>query len=496
MLQHLGEDQAGLLLHDVQGVVRRDGVLALEAIGPVGVLGGALIGTEVGTPHQGVGHGGQLLLQPGRQHGQAHDLDEADVLLLDVVELGMGVVDAQGVLGGGDVVAEHQVQLVVAAPAAGDGGDGVVGLPIRLSENEGGLVGIAPPGAQDLVGQVDEALRVGGGEADHRHGPLHDAGLHILVAGEGEGGLHRRLFHGEGVVAALEVVVGQDGAAHDGQVGVGAHEVVGELAHEVQQLGEAGPVDLHGHVLAVEADAVLIVIDVGGVLQKPGRAVDGDGDDAVVGPGGVVDPAGVALIFGAQLAPGIGRGGQVPGGGNGLGVLLWLGEVDGDVQVPVLRGGDPLHIFCNAVPADIVGILAEFIVPVGGLLRAPGIEGPELLDDLGGPGGEHAHQLGVEEVPVDHRVLFEHTPGVSIVHEGSEHGGQVHGPLRRGLRLGIAVQPQGLQQGVHRPHLLTGLDEAGVQGVGHQGLDLSVHHVLSPPRSRGGGPDATSRRWR
>ena len=297
-------------------------------------------------------------------------------------------------------------------------------------------------------------------------------------------------------MAALEVVVCQDGAAHDGQVGVGAHKIVGELAHKVQQLGEAGPVDLHGHVLTVEADTVLIVVDVGGVLQKPGRAVDGDGDDAVVLPGRVVDPASIALVLSAQLAPGIGRRRQVAGGGDGLGVLLRLGEVDGDVQVPVLRRGNPLHVLGDAVPADVVGILAEFIVPVGGLLRTLGAEGLEFRDDLGGPGSEHPHQLGVEEVPVDHRVLLEHAPGVSIVHEGGEHGGQVHGALWRGLRLGIAVQPQGLQQGVHRPHPLTGLDEAGIQGVGNKGLDLSVHHVLSPPRSRGGEPDATSRRWR
>ena len=41
-------------------------------------------------------------------------------------------------------------------------------------------------------------------------------------------------FYEHRVPPALEVVMGQDRAAHDGQVGVGAHEVVGELAHEVQ----------------------------------------------------------------------------------------------------------------------------------------------------------------------------------------------------------------------------------------------------------------------
>ena len=35
-------------------------------------------------------------------------------------------------------------------------------------------------------------------------------------------------------MAALEVVVAQDGAAHDGQVGGAAHEVVREQRHEIQ----------------------------------------------------------------------------------------------------------------------------------------------------------------------------------------------------------------------------------------------------------------------
>ena len=46
---------------------------------------------QIGAAHEAVRHGGQLGLETGGQHGEAHDLDEADVLLLDVVELGVGV---------------------------------------------------------------------------------------------------------------------------------------------------------------------------------------------------------------------------------------------------------------------------------------------------------------------------------------------------------------------------------------------------------------------
>ena len=387
----------------------------------------------------------------------------------------MGVIDAQGVLLSGQVVAQHQVQLIVLAAAAGNGGDGVVGLAVGLGQDQGLLVGVAAPGGEDVVGQVDEPLGISTGQAHHRHGPLHDAGLYVLIAGEGEGGLYGSLGHSEGVPAALEVVVGQDGAAHDGQVGVGAHEVVGELTHKVQELTEAGLVNFHGGVLAVEADAVLVVVHIGGVLQEPGRAVDGDGHDAVVLTGGVVHPAGIALILRAQLAAGIGGGGQVPGSGNGLGVLLGFGQVDGDVQLAVLGGSLPLHVLGNAVPADVIGVLAELIVPVGGLLGVFRTQSLELLNDLGRAGSESAHDLGVKQVAVDDGVLLHHATLVSVVHQLVQHGGQVH--LTHFLAGGgVAVQLQHLQQGVQSPQLLTGLDQLFFQSIGQQFFNGVVDH--------------------
>ncbi len=135
---------------------------------------------------------------------------------------------------------------------------------------------------------------------------MDDAGVHVLKAGEDPLLLDGRFGHGELVVAALEVVVAQDAAAHDGQVGVAAHEVVGEEGHEVQQLAEGGTLDLHGGVLAVKDDAVLIVVDIGAVLEIPRTVVDGQRDDAVIFPGGMVQPTGIALVLHAELALGVG----------------------------------------------------------------------------------------------------------------------------------------------------------------------------------------------
>ena len=141
-----------------------------------------------------------------------------------------------------------------------------MGLAVGFSEDKGALVSVVPPCGEDLVRQVDELLRIFGRDTHHRHGPLYNARLHVLEAREDDWRLHRGFLHSEGVVSALEMVVGQDGAAHDGQVGIGAHKVVGELTNEVQQLGETGSVNLHGGMDAVQADTVLVIIDIGRIL--------------------------------------------------------------------------------------------------------------------------------------------------------------------------------------------------------------------------------------
>ena len=389
----------------------------------------------------------------------------------------MGMVDAQGMLLGGDIVPEHQVQLVVAAAAAGDGGDGAVGHAVGLGEDKGRLVGIAAPSGKDLIGQLHQPVLVGAVQPDDAHGPLDDAGLDILEPGEGQLLLHRGELHGEGVVAALEVLVAQDRAADDGQVGVGAHKVVGEQGHEVQQLGKGRLVDDHGGMGGVEDDAVLVVVDVGAVLEEPVGAGHGDGDDPVVLPGGMVHPAGVALILGAELALGIARLGRGLGGGDGLGVLLGLGEVDGDIQVAVVGLGLPPQILFDPVAADVIGILGQGIIPIGGLLGAGGIEGGELGPDLPGQGREDAHELGIKEV-LGGDVVVADAPGHGVVQQAGEDILQLQG---RGLLILVAVEAHGHQQLVGDIGLVTGLNQALLQAVADQRRDISIDshgHIL------------------
>ena len=451
---------------------------------PCGVLlqgFGVLLGRHPG--HQHICQIEQLLLQAAGKDCQTHDLDQADVLLFDVVELCVGMVDPQRVFRGGDVVAQDQIQLISAIPHPGNGGDGVVGFAVRLGKDEACLVGIAAPCGQDLVGQLHQTLVIRTGQADAAHGPVDDAGFHILKAGEYPALLDGGLGHGELVVTALEVVVAQDAAAHNGQVCIAAHEIVGEQAHEVQQLAEGGTLDLHGGVLAVEHDAVLVVVDIGAVLQIPCAAVDGQRDDAVVFAGGMVHPACIALVLHAELALGVGALGGQLGGGNGLGILFGLREVDGDIQIAVGGLGDPLHVPLDAVAADVIGILAEFIEPVGGGLGALFLV--PLLKvgaDNGGARGQHTHQLGVKQV-AGGGIVLAHAPGHGIVHQRFQDALEV-GVADISLGLGKAVQLHGHQQLIADVDLVIGQDEPGVQPIVDELLNGSRDHSTAPPSGR------------
>ena len=425
----------------------------------------------------------QLLLQAAGQHCQTHDLDKADVLLLDVVLVRMGVEHTQRMLRSTDVAPQHQIQLIVLPPATGDGGDGVVRLPIREGNHSHALVGVAAPAGENLVSQIRNPVRIAASQPDDAHGPLHNSGIYILISPEGQCLFHSSRFHGKAIVTALKMLVAQDGAAHNGQIGVGAHKVVGEHPDEVQQLLEGGLVDLHGDVLRIEDNAVLVVVDIGGVLQAPVRAANLDGDDPVVGPGRVVHPSGVALVLPAQLALGVGGLGGIFCRGNGLGVLFRLAEVDGDVHFPVLAGVFPTHILGDAVAADVVGVAAEFVIPVRSRLGALGILLPEGTDDFPGHGGHRAHDPGVEDIPGGDAIVAQ-----AVCHGIIQHSGQNFLQILR-LRLvrgGVVLLVENVQQPVGEHLMVARLGKAGIHGVGHQRVDtgFDVHactSISTPP---------------
>ena len=79
------------------------------------------------------------------------------------------------------------------------------------------------------------------------------------------------------------------------------------------------------------------------------------------------------------------------GGGNGAGILFWFGKIDGNIQVSIFSGCNPLHILCNPVAPDIVGILAKSVIPISSSFSALSKPAPELGSHPVWPGRQYGH---------------------------------------------------------------------------------------------------------
>ena len=389
-----------------------------------------------------------------------------------MVQLLVRVIEAERMLRRREIVAQDKIQLKIFPAAAGDGRDGVVRRAVSLGEDHGGFIGVAAPGSQDLLRQQAQPVRVAAGQAQDGHRPFDDPGCNVRESGKRDRRLDRGLFHGEGVVTALEMVVAQNRAADDGQIRVRAEEIMREQLRKVQQPAERRRADAHGRMLGVEDDAVLVVIDVGGILQIPAAAVQLKGDDAVVLPGGMVHAARVALVFRAQGAFGIAGLRRELGRGDGARVLLGLGEVDGDVQLAVFAGVGPLFILRDAVAADVVGVLAEAVEPVGRLLRGDLVERMEAGADLVRPGRQHPHELRVEQIAGD-LIIRADAAGDGIAGQHLQNIGQ-RGLCRGGFVEGIELQR--LEQRVARKDQILRLEEPRALGIAAEGGNIRIKH--------------------
>ncbi len=163
-------------------------------------------------------------------------------------------------------------------------------------------VAVLAPLRQDLAREVTELLLVRRVQAKHRHRVLHDTAVHILKSRHFKAELFLSLFHREGVVAALEMLMREDTAADDGQVRVTAEEIVRELLDEREEFVKGRPVNHHRRVLCVHDDGVFIVIDVGRILEAPRLAVHGHRHDAQILPRRVRNGSRIADVFDAEQA--------------------------------------------------------------------------------------------------------------------------------------------------------------------------------------------------
>ena len=103
---------------------------------------------------------------------------------------------------------------------------------------------------------------------------------------------------------------------------------------------------------------MLVVIHIGTVLKSPVAAVYSHGNDPVILARGVIYPAGIPFVFPAKKALGIPRLLCQFCCGDGLWILFGLGEINGDIKIPVLRFSDPLHILLYPVTANVIRITA------------------------------------------------------------------------------------------------------------------------------------------
>ena len=129
--------------------------------------------------------------------------------------------------------------------------------------------------------------------------------------------------------------VAQDRTAHNWQIGVGADEIVGEHVQHIEQLFKNCCINHHGNMFLIEHDAVFIIIAIGGVLESPVSAVNGNGDRPEILPCRVCQRAGKTGVFNAKLACRIFGLGLVLGCGNVAWVFFRLGTVNGYVQCAV-----------------------------------------------------------------------------------------------------------------------------------------------------------------
>ena len=304
------------------------------------------------------------------------------------------------------------------------------------------------------------------------------------------------MHHGELVRAALEVIVRQNRAAHDGQVGVRADEVMREQVHKIEQAGQALAVDVHRAMLGAHGNAVLVKVRVRAVLEAPALAVELDGDDAQILAGGVSaavgcgGASGIALVFDAELAGGILLA-RVLGctcRGDIARVLLRLGQVDGDLKIAPVGGGAPFDVARDGGTAHVAGVAAQAVEPVG---RGTGLVDAhtpiEFLVYNRRPRHERAHDAHGDAIAARRRVLDSTVGNGSLGKRGKR-------ALQVKVGQGIGVQERefldlerpghverrargadALQNGVVCPDAVVLSDHGSMDGILNQALRSLAH---------------------
>ena len=167
--------------------------------------------------------------------------------------------------------------------------------------------------------------------------------------------------------------------------------------------GTAG--NLHGHMLAVQNNAMLIIVGIRGILQKPLPAAKIQGYQAMRLAGRVTGMTGKALILPAQQALRIAGGLHQLCLGNITGILFRLGKINRNIQIAILGSRLPDNIFVNTRLSYIVRSNTQLIIVIRSQLRRPVIICPESPDYLRRPWHHAVHQQRIKQITLVGSIL-------------------------------------------------------------------------------------------
>ena len=161
--------------------------------------------------------------------------------------------------------------------------------------------------------------------------------------------------------STLIVVVGQDGATDNRQVGVGSCKIAWKSLDDVQQALKGQPADGHRKVLAVQKDAMLIKVGIGRILEAPLLSRNIKTNNPVIASSWMIDTTIVAFIFHTELTLRIVTRLNQLSRRNLLWILFRLREIDGNLQFTIVRWYTISNILCDSLQFDVVILLTELL---------------------------------------------------------------------------------------------------------------------------------------
>ena len=197
----------------------------------------------------------------------------------------------------------------------------------------------------------------------------------------------------------------QNGASDDRQIRVGASEIMRENIQKCREVHEGLMRNPHGDVVAVQYDAVLIVVGVRRILQKPFIPVELQRNQAVCLARGMIAASCIAFIFAAEQALRIDCRRRELRLCDITRILFRLGKIDGNIERTIRRLRFPGDIAVDARLADIIGGNAEPVIGIRRGLRRPGISIAEASYDLGGTRHHAVHQPRIEKITLIDSIL-------------------------------------------------------------------------------------------